>query len=334
MSRVVAALGGNALLRRGDPGSIAIEQANLAVAARALVDLVAAGHELVLTHGNGPQVGFLAIEAAAAAPEVPAPPLDVLGAESQGQIGYLLAQAVGAALRERAIEREIAVVLTQTIVAADDPAFARPTKPVGPTFDAQAAQEAAAERGWTVAPDGLAWRRVVPSPRPIRLVEAAAIRTLVTSGVLVIAAGGGGVPVVERPGGGLTGIEAVIDKDLAAVVLAETVGADALLLLTDVDAVYSDWGTAAAAPVTTLSAVEATALRAAGAFAAGSMGPKVQAAAEFAWRTGGLAAIGSLDEARAVLEGRRGTRVERAREPVGPDRANGPIDTGLAVSRR
>ncbi len=200
MTRIAVALGGNALIRRGDPGSIEVQRGNLEVAARALVALAErSGAEVVLTHGNGPQVGFLAIEAEMAAEVVPPPPLDVLGAESQGQIGYLMAQALHAAFLERGITREIAVVVSQVVVRSEDPAFAHPTKPVGPVYDEATARSHAAERGWSIAPDGTHWRRVVPSPVPLRLVEAASIRSLVEAGVLVIASGGGGIPVAELP---------------------------------------------------------------------------------------------------------------------------------------
>ncbi len=231
MTRLAIALGGNALIRRGEPGSTEVQRRNLVAAARGLVTLAEGSRaEIVITHGNGPQVGFLAIGAEMAASVVPAPPLDVLGAETQGQIGYLLAQALNDAFLERGHRREIAVVVTRTVVPADDPAFANPTKPVGPIYDEATAREHAAARGWSIAPDGTNWRRVVPSPPPLRIVEAPAIRSLVDAGVLVVASGGGGVPVVERPDGRLEGVEAVIDKDFAAVVLARSVDADGLLL--------------------------------------------------------------------------------------------------------
>lgn len=309
MSRVVVALGGNALIRRGEPGSTQIQRRNLEAAARALRELVEAGHEIVVTHGNGPQVGFLAIGAEMAADVVPAPPLDVLGAESQGQIGYLIEQALRTELSRIGDTREIVTVLTQVVVDAADPAFERPTKPVGPVYDEATARAHAAERGWTVAPDGKGWRRVVPSPEPIRLVEAESIRRLVDDGFLVIASGGGGVPVVEAADGRLSGVEGVIDKDLAAVILALAVWADALLLLTDVDAVERDWGTPDATPISLLSADEAAAMLASGSLARGSMGPKVEACLRFATSSGGTAAIGSLANALPTLEGRAGTRI-------------------------
>jgi carbamate kinase len=309
MTRIAVALGGNALIRRGEPGSIEVQRHNLATAARALVDLAQrSGAEIVLTHGNGPQVGLLAIQAEMAAGVVPVPPLDVLGAESQGQIGYLISQALHAAFLERGISREIAVIVSQVVVRGDDPAFGNPTKPVGPVYDEATARAHAAERGWSIAPDGAHWRRVVPSPPPLRLVEAPSIRSLVEAGVLVIASGGGGVPVAELPDGRFEGREAVIDKDLAAVVLARAVGADGLLLLTDVDAVYQGWGTASAEPIRQMSPEEAYAGLASGAWPAGSMGPKIRACADFLSHGGRFAAIGRLEDAAALAWGRAGTR--------------------------
>jgi carbamate kinase len=329
VTRIAVALGGNALIRRGDPGSTDVQRHNLEIAARALVDLAErSGAEIVLTHGNGPQVGFLAIQAEMADDVVPAPPLDVLGAESQGQIGYLMAQALHAAFLERGITREIAVVVSQVVVKSDDPAFAHPTKPVGPVYDEATARDHAAKRGWTIAADGTHWRRVVPSPLPLRLVEAASVRTLVEAGALVIASGGGGIPVAELPDGTYEGREAVIDKDLAAVVLARSVGADGLLLLTDVDAVYRDWGTDHAEAIRRMSPEEALEGLAANAWPAGSMGPKIRACAEFV-RTGGrFAAIGRLEDAAALAWGRAGTRFGSGRLGLPPFTA--PEEVGAA----
>ena len=321
MTRLAIALGGNALIRRGEPGSTEVQRRNLVAAARALVTLAEGSRsEIVITHGNGPQVGFLAIGAEMASSVVPAPPLDVLGAETQGQIGYLLAQALDDAFRERGKSRDIAVVVTRTVVRADDPAFQNPTKPVGPIYDEATAQEHARTRGWNVAPDGKSWRRVVPSPRPYRIVEAVAIRSLVDAGILVVASGGGGIPVVERPDGHMDGVEAVIDKDLAAVVLARAVDADGLVLLSDVDAVYRRWGTPRQEPILRLSVDEAMEGLDAGAWPAGSMAPKVRACAEFIKGGGRFAAIGSLENAVAIVKGSSGTWF--GREPVGlPRRA-------------
>ncbi len=319
MTRIAVALGGNALIRRGEPGSTEVQRHNLEKAARALVDLAErSGAEIVLTHGNGPQVGFLAIAAEMAADVVPAPPLDVLGAESQGQIGYLMSQALHAAFLERGITREIAVVVSQVVVRGDDPAFENPTKPVGPIYDEATARAHAVERGWSIAPDGKHWRRVVPSPMPLRIVEAPSIRTLVEAGALVVASGGGGIPVAELPDGRHEGREAVIDKDLAAVVLARSVGADALLLLTDVDAVYRGWGTDQAEAIRRMSPEEALAGLEANAWPAGSMGPKIRACADFVRSGGRFAAIGRLEDAAALAWGRAGTRFGTGRLGLPP----------------
>lgn len=320
MTRVVVALGGNALIRRGEVGSTAVQRHNLLGAARALVDLEERGHELVLTHGNGPQVGWLAIEAEAARDLVPPPPLDVLVAESQGQIGYLLAQAMAAELARRHRSRPIAVVLTRCLVDPDDRAFAAPSKPVGPVYDEGTARALAGTHGWTIAADGAGWRRVVPSPAPLAIIEADSIRALVDAGVLVIASGGGGIPVRRTAEGALDGVEAVVDKDHAAVVLAQDVDADVLLLLTDVPAVHRDWASTAPQPIRRLSLAAAARGTADGQFPAGSMGPKVSAAAAFVRRTGRQAGIGALDAALDVLERRAGTLVV-----ADPPRTVGPV---------
>jgi carbamate kinase len=319
MSRVVVALGGNALIRRGEEGSTAVQRRNLLGAAGALANLERMGHELVLTHGNGPQVGFLAIEADAARDTVPPPPLDVLVAESQGQIGYLLAQALTAQLATEGRSRAVAVVLSQTVVNPADPAFGAPSKPVGPMYDEATARRLAGEHAWTIARDGSGWRRVVPSPRPLEIVEAASIRTLAASGAIVIASGGGGIPVSRTSSGALVGVEAVVDKDLAAVVLAESLDADALLLLTDVPAVHLGWGAPDRVPIRRLTLAGVAAGVEDGTFAAGSMGPKVSAAAEFVRRTGRFAAIGALEDAVGVFQGRTGTQV--VNETLVTDRA-------------
>ncbi len=297
--RIVAALGGNALLRRGEPLEAEVQQRNVARAADVLAQL-AAQHELVVTHGNGPQVGLLALQAAAYSAVRPYP-LDVLDAETAGMIGYLIDQA----LAGRLPERNVVTLLTQIEVDPGDPAFHHPAKPIGPQYDERHAKRLAAERGWSIAPDGAKWRRVVPSPEPLRVLELGAIRTLVEAGAIVICAGGGGIPVVVDRAGGVRGIEAVIDKDLAAALLARCVEAQALLLLTDVDAVYRDWGSAAPTPI---GATTPRALRA-HVFAPGSMQPKVEAACRFVEAGGRLAAIGRLEDATHLLASERGTIV-------------------------
>ncbi|HYU67653.1 MAG TPA: carbamate kinase, partial [Jatrophihabitantaceae bacterium] len=266
--RVVIAIGGNALLERGQKPDAAVQRSNVVAAVRALAPL-AEEHEVVLTHGNGPQVGLLALESAAD-PELELPyPLDVLGAQTQGMIGYWLLQALQNALPGR----QVAAVVNQTLVSAADPAFASPTKFVGPVYDEATAHRISVERGWSVAHDGRYWRRVVPSPQPQRIVETRIVRQLLAAGAVVVCAGGGGVPVIRNEAGELQGVEAVVDKDLATALLAEALEADALLLLTDVPAVLRGFGTPAAEPI--LRATPAQLRREQ--FPAGSMGPKVEA---------------------------------------------------------
>src|SRR5215207_8555842 len=275
--RIVVALGGNALLRRGEPADAQAQRRNVTIAVDALAEL-ARSHEVVVTHGNGPQVGLLALQGDAYSQVAPCP-LDVLGAESEGMIGYLLDQEFVNALGAR----PVATLLTQVIVDRGDPAFAEPTKFIGPVYSEAEARQLADARGWSIAQDGEHWRRVVPSPEPRSIVELSTIRLLVEAGVVVICVGGGGIPVVVDREGRLHGIEAVVDKDLAAALLAEGLGADALLMLTDVPAVEADFGTPRARP---LADVNVRTLRAL-AFAPGSMAPKVDAACRFVERTGG-----------------------------------------------
>jgi carbamate kinase len=296
----MVALGGNALLRRGERPDAEPQRANVVRACTSLAPL-AADHDLVVTHGNGPQVGVLALESAAD-PMLSRPfPLDPLGAETQGLIGYWLVQGLGNALPGR----QVAALLTQCVVDLSDPAFAHPTKPVGPVYDEAEARRLAAERGWSVAADGTMWRRVVASPVPQRVVETSIIDQLVRSGVVVVCAGGGGIPVCEKADGTLSGVEAVIDKDLTAALLAEALGADALLLLTDVAAVETAFGQQDSVPIRRATP---DALRTRD-FAVGSMGPKVEAACRFVERTGGIAAIGALTDAVALLAGDTGTLI-------------------------
>ena len=300
--RVVAALGGNALARRGEEISAEVQRRNLQVAAAALVPLARA-HELVLTFGDGPQIGHLLLESESDQTARPSP-LDVIGAEAVGMIGYLIEQAL---LQENPGLRVVTLV-TQTVIAEDDPAFASPSKPIGPMYDAATAQRLAETRGFAIARDGQGWRRVVPSPEPLGLLEADAVRCLVDRGFLVVASGGGGMPVALDSAGRPRGIEAVVDKDLAAVVLARTVKAERLLLLTDVDGVYDGFGTESAHRLDTLTPSEARTLAEGGALGRGSMLPKVEAAARFAER-GGIAVIAALADAAKALEGRAGTTV-------------------------
>jgi carbamate kinase len=301
--RIVIAIGGNALLRRGQKADAAVQQANAERAVEALAPL-AAEHEVVITHGNGPQVGMLALESAADQSLTTPYPLDVLGAQTQGMIGYWLLQALQNALPGR----QVVALLDQTLVAADDPAFAAPTKFVGPVYDSDTAHRLAAERGWSIAADGQYWRRVVPSPQPRRIVETRIVRSLLNTGAVVVCAGGGGIPVIRGEDGRLAGVEAVVDKDLATTVLAEALEADALLLLTDVTAVIRGYGGPDPEPI--LRATPAALRREK--FAAGSMGPKVEAVCRFVDMTGDLAAIGALEDAALILAGKAGTVVTPA----------------------
>ena len=296
--RIVAALGGNALLERGERPDSDIQEQHVLQAVAALAPL-AREHDLVITHGNGPQVGLLALESERD-PALSHPyPFDALGAQTQGMIGYWVARA----LRHEVPGRPVGCLITQTLVDADDPAFASPTKFVGPVYDEARARELAGGRGWTIRQDGAAWRRVVPSPEPCELIEMPIIMSLVDGGAIVICSGGGGIPVVAGPSGELAGVEAVIDKDLSAALLARQVKADALLLLTDVDAVIENYGTPAATPIGQTTAAR---LREQS-FPSGSMGPKVEAACRFVEGTGRTAAIGSLRNAAGMLAGKSGT---------------------------
>jgi carbamate kinase len=303
-TRIVVALGGNALLRRGESAEAETQRRNVLEAASALA-AAATEHELVITHGNGPQVGLLALEADAYKAVSPYP-LDLLGAESQGMIGYLLAQALQNALPDR----DVVALLTQVVVDAADPAFSQPTKPIGPVYSEREARDLARDHDWTVARDGIYFRRVVASPQPREIVELDAIERLVDAGTIVICSGGGGVPVV-RSQAGLCGVEAVIDKDLTAALLAQALGAERLVLATDVSFVEAGWGTSAAAPIASATPTDLRRMQ----FASGSMAPKVEAACRFVERTGCSAAIGSLDELGAVIRRRAGTQIE-ARDAV------------------
>jgi carbamate kinase len=306
LMRIVIALGGNALLKRGEPLEAETQRGNVRLAVRS-VAAVARAHQVVVAHGNGPQVGLLALQSEAYRGVRPYP-LDVLDAESAGMIGYLVQQELMNALPER----DVATVLTQVVVDAGDPAFGAPSKPIGPSYTEQEARRLAGERGWTVAREGARYRRVVPSPEPLRIVEVNAIRLLVEAGVLVICAGGGGIPVVVDHASTIRGVEAVIDKDLSAALLATTLRADALLMLTDVPAVWSGWGTPTARPIRQSSPGELRRMS----FAAGSMGPKVEAACRFVEATGGMAAIGALEDAVALLDDGAGTRIRPGNEPT------------------
>jgi carbamate kinase len=320
--RIVAAVGGNALSPppavAGDrpapkdapaAGSVAEMRAALRAAAGSLAALVGHGTDLVLTHGNGPQVGRILLQQEYAAEHVPPMPMDVCGAESQGQIGYLLAQALDTELRRQGRPARVLALVTQVLVNGRDPAFRRPTKPVGPSYDADTARGIAEATGHVFAPTGGgSWRRVVPSPRPLGFVEEAALRCLVDAGHVVVAAGGGGIPVVEHRGE-LRGVEAVVDKDSTAALLGRLLEAELLLILTAVPRVQVGYGTPQARELTRLTVAEARRLLAAGEFPVGSMGPKVAACADFIDAGGRRAVIAALPDAAAALAGDAGTTI-------------------------
>lgn len=295
---LVVALGGNALLKRGEPLEAEIQRKNIDLAAKTIAQLTSSWR-VVLVHGNGPQVGLLALQNSAYQKVTPYP-LDILGAESQGMIGYMLQQS----LKNQLPNREVSVLLTQIEVDANDPAFQNPTKYIGPVYDKAQADMLVAEKGWTIKADGPYFRRVVPSPQPKQIVEIDAITALIQRDHLVICNGGGGVPVVKRADG-YHGIEAVIDKDLSAALLARQIEADALLILTDADAVYFDWGSPSQRPISHISPQELDGMK----FDAGSMGPKVAACSRFVALCHGIAGIGALEDGPAILAGEKGTLI-------------------------
>ena len=301
--RIVIALGGNALLQRGQPMTAANQRANIRTAAERIAQVVP-GNEVVIAHGNGPQVGLLALQAEAYRDVAPYP-LDVLGAETEAMIGYVIEQELGNLLP---VETALATVLTMVEVDPHDPAFEHPTKPIGPVYDRWTAEKHARDDGWVIAPDGDAFRRVVASPEPRRIFELRPIRQLLEMGTVVICAGGGGIPTGYDEHGHLQGIEAVIDKDLASSLLARELGADLLVIATDVDGVYADWGTPGQRRLEQVTPDELEPM----ALPAGSMGPKVRAACRFVRETGHEAVIGSLGDIADLVDGRGGTRVRPA----------------------
>jgi carbamate kinase len=300
--RIVVALGGNALLRRGEPMTAAVQRDNIRIATQALTP-VAARHQLVLSHGNGPQVGLLALQAAAYT-EVAPYPLDVLGAQTEGMIGYMIEQELGNLLPE---DVPFATILTMVEVDPHDPAFSNPTKFVGPVYTESEARQLAAAKGWAIKPDGQKWRRVVPSPLPVRIFEIRPIKWLLEKGVVVICTGGGGIPTMFHPDGSgrLIGVEAVIDKDRASGLLAAELEADMFVMATDVEGVYVDWGTPQARLLHHVTPAELKQYR----FVDGSMGPKVEAAIRFVEQTGHRAAIGALADIEQIVAGTAGTLI-------------------------
>ncbi len=294
--RIVIALGGNAISKRGETFSAAGQRASIRVAAQSLAAVLAAGHEVVITHGNGPQVGYLALQGGAF-------PLDVLGAETDGMIGYVLQQELDNAYAPHV---NFATLLTQIEVDPKDPAFKNPTKFIGPVYTQAEAAKLSADRGWSIGQDGAHLRRTVPSPRPKRILELEVIKLLLDQKVIVICAGGGGIPVVQKPDGTMIGVEAVIDKDHASGLLAQEIKADAFLMLTDVEGVFAHWGT----PDETLIGQTTPDIIELLSFPAGSMGPKVEAACDFVRATGGYAAIGRLADCMGLIAGTTGTRIQ------------------------
>ncbi len=297
--RIVVALGGNALLRRGQPMTAENQRDNVRIAAKSLAP-ISTDNQLVISHGNGPQVGLLALQSAAYE-EVEAYPLDVLGAQTEGMIGYMIEQELGNLL---SIEIPFATILTMVEVDPEDPAFDNPTKPIGPIYSEEDAARLSNEKGWIMKPDGKHWRRVVPSPEPHRIFELRPIHWLLEQGTIVICAGGGGIPTIYDEDGNLSGVEVVIDKDRASALLAFELEADLLVLATDTDGVYLDWGTESAKRVEKTTPDEIEQYE----FAAGSMGPKVEAACDFVKRSGQRAVIGALTDLEAMVNGTAGTQ--------------------------
>ena len=298
--RIVIALGGNALLRRGEEMSAANQRENVQIAAKQIAKIYE-GNELVIAHGNGPQVGLLALQGASYQ-KVKTYPLDVLGAETEGMIGYMIEQEMGNLLPQ---EVPMATILTQVEVDKADPAFQNPTKPIGPVYDKAEAEQLAKDKGWSIAPDGDKFRRVVASPRPKRIFEIRPVKWLLEKGSVVVCAGGGGIPTYYDHEGHLTGVEAVIDKDLCSSLLAEQLEADMLVIATDVDAAYLEYNTPNQKAIAAAHPDAFETLN----FPVGSMGPKVQAACEFARNTGKVAVIGALADIEAIIHGNAGTRI-------------------------
>ncbi len=297
--RIVLSVGGNALLKRGEAMSAATQQKNIAEAVQAMKPLIEE-HEVLITHGNGPQVGLLALQAQNYK-EVPPYPFDILGAESQAMVGYMLLEALQRVLPEKSFVN----VVTRSLVSEDDPAFTNPTKFIGAVYSKERAMELAKWHHWSVKPDGRHWRRVVASPEPLEVLETAAIASLMRAGFTVIAAGGGGVPMIRDETGKMRGVEAVIDKDLAASLLAQALHADLFLIVTDVDAVYTHFDEMDARVIHQVTPEVLRSMF----FPAGSMGPKVQAACRFVEQTGNRAAIGALSDINELFLGTKGTQI-------------------------
>ncbi len=314
MPAAVVAIGGNSLIQDEAHPSVAGEIAALRETCAHIGGMLASGWDVVLTHGNGPQVGFNLLRSELAAHVAPPLPLDVLGAQTQGSIGYLLQQVLGTELRRRGIRKRVVTVVTQAVVDPHDPAFHRPTKPIGRFYQKDEAQHLQAERRWQMVEDaGRGWRRIVPSPLPVEIVERLVIKGLVHQAIVVIACGGGGIPVVREPDGGLTGVEAVIDKDLASALLAQSIGADLLLISTAVERVALNYGKPDQRDLGSMTVDEAKRYLSEGHFPPGSMGPKVRAAIQYVEAGGPEALITSPQHIERALAGQTGTRITGGR---------------------
>ena len=309
MSLIVAALGGNAIIKKGQQGTITQQFNNTFESMGHIARLINNGHRVVLTHGNGPQVGFIMIQVESAAGKVPYVPLNVDVAQSQGSMGYMIAQSLANQLKEHDLECRVIAVMTQVLVNTSDPAMKHPIKPVGSFYSKEQADELKRNGHVVIEDSGRGWRRVVPSPRPVKIIEAGIIKNLIRDGVIVVACGGGGVPVMEE-NGELKGVDAVIDKDLASSLLAIEIKADMVMFLTTVDRVCLDFNTPQQVELMRMSADEAMQYLAQGHFAPGSMGPKIEAAVEFVENGGGKAIVCKAGDVVEAVEGRAGTVIE------------------------
>jgi carbamate kinase len=306
----LVAIGGNSLIRAGEKGTVAEQLANARQTAKAIVGLIRTGCKLVLTHGNGPQVGAQLLRSERASDQVPRQPLDVCGAASQGEIGYLLGQSLKDELAAEHISVPVVSIMTQTLVSANDPAMSHPTKPIGPFYSRVEAERRREAEGWSIVEDAArGYRRVVPSPEPLEIVELEVIREMVTNGVLVIAAGGGGIPVIACVEGRLQGVEAVIDKDRASALLASELGVDLFVISTDEDFVYLDYKKQTQRPLRTVTADELQSYFRADHFPPGNMGPKVESALRFLKAGGKEAIITSYPHLCAAVAGSEGTHI-------------------------